>query len=43
MLQMTLIIFGVIWLHRLPNYDILVLKKDAKIFQETHVEMKFDF
>jgi len=26
----------------LQNYNVLVLKKDAKIFLETHLEVKFD-
>jgi len=35
--------FGVIWLHRLEDYNVLVLKKDAEIFLKTHLEVKFDF
>jgi len=35
--------FGVIYPHRLQDYNVLVLKKDAEIFLETHVEVKFDF
>jgi len=35
--------FGVIWLYRLQDYNVLVLKKDAEIFLATHLEVKFDF
>jgi len=29
-------------LHRLQDYNVLVLKKAAEIFLETHLEVKFD-
>jgi len=34
---------GVIWPHRLQDYNVLVLKKDAKILLKIHLEVKFDF
>jgi len=36
------ITFGVIWLHRLEDYNVLVMKKDTEIFLETHLEVKFE-
>jgi len=43
MLYIMWIKFGVIWLRRLQDYNVLVLKKDAEIFLETHLEVNFDF
>jgi len=38
---MTRIKFGVIWPCRLQDYNVLVWTKDAKIFLQTHLEVKF--
>jgi len=40
---MTLIKFGVIWPHRLQDYNVLVLKKDAEIFLKTPLRGQFRF
>jgi len=40
---MTCIKFGVIWRHRLQDYNVSVLKNDAEISMETHLEANFDF
>jgi len=40
---MTYMKLGVIWPHRLQDYNVFVLKKDVEIFLKSYLEVKFDF